>query len=101
MTIFNRLANIFTSKPTTSSEEDLKILSEPKYRIVVIDFQDNIESTNGENTANVLRTFSEFEVIFFAEPFNKDFLNLESRNLFDLIDKGQNIIDNTGADVLV
>jgi len=66
MTIFNRLANIFTSKPTTSSEEDLKILSEPKYRIVVIDFQDNIESTNGENTANVLRTFSEFEVIFFA-----------------------------------
>ena len=41
------------------------------------------------------------EVGYFDEPFNKSFLNLESRTLFDLIDKGQTILDKTGADVLL
>ena len=99
MSIIQKLSNLF-SKPTSKTLEQENIL-DMKFRIVVIDFQDNIESTSGENMVKILQKMPDFEVQFHDEPFNKSFLNLESRTLFDLIDKGQDLIERTGADVLI
>lgn len=73
----------------------------PRFRVKVIEFSDNVEGSSGEIIARQLATREGIEVGYFDEPFNKSFLNLESRTLFDLIDKGQTILDKTGADVLL
>lgn len=73
----------------------------PRFRVKVIEFSDNVEGSSGEIIARQLATREGIEVSYFDEPFNKSFLNLESRTLFDLIDKGQTILDRTGADVLL
>lgn len=72
-----------------------------KFKVVIIDFLDNIESSGGENIARMLSNKDGLQVSFFDEPFPKTFLNLDSRSLFDLIDRGQTILEKTGADVLV
>lgn len=72
-----------------------------KFKIVVIEFNDNVESNNGEIVARLINGKEGLAVSYFDEPFAKNFLSLETRSLFDLIDKGQTILDKTGADVLV
>lgn len=72
-----------------------------KFKIVVIEFNDNVESNNGEIIARLINGKEGLAVSYFDEPFSKTFLNLETRSLFDLIDKGQTILDKTGADVLI
>ena len=71
------------------------------FKILVVEFADTVESNSGENLAKILKTKEGLSVYYFTEAFNKSFLNLESRTLFDLIDKGQDLIDKTGADVLI
>ena len=99
MTLLNRLKNIFHTQPP--KDQFSEMVSNIKFRVVVVDFQDNVESSSGENTAKILQTMPDFEVQFFDEPFNKTFLNLESKTLFDMIDKGQMLLERTGADLLV
>ena len=70
------------------------------FRVVVVEFADNVESTCGEFLANNLQTIPGIEIQYFNEPFQKDFLDLESRNLFDFIDKGQTILDKTNPQVM-
>ena len=101
MTFFDRLEQFFHATPPSKTDETDGFLPALKFRVLVVDFQDNIESNSGENTARLLQSMNDFEVSFFDEPFNKTFLNLESRTLFDLIDKGQSLLDRTGADVLI
>lgn len=71
------------------------------FKIVVIEFSDNVESRSGELISQLMSTKEGLSVSYFDEPFAKTFLNLDSRTLFDLIDKGQTILDRTSADVLV
>lgn len=73
----------------------------PKFNICVVEFFDNIENENGKKLANILQNFEGLNVVYFSENFDKSFLNLESRNIFDLIDKGQSIMDKTNADVIL
>ena len=80
-----------------TEEEALRI----NFNVVVVEFAENIESTSGEILAALLRQQPYLTVNYFNEPFNKSFLNLEGRTFFDLIDKGQTILDKTGADVLI
>lgn len=101
MTVFSRLAKFFGSAKTAAPAVETDFASGQKFRVVVIDFQDNVESIGGENAVKILQSFDDFEVLFFDEPFNKSFLNLESRTLFDLLDKGQTLLERTGADVLI
>lgn len=101
MTLRTRMTNLFHKTPKQPINDDIAPAPDTKFKIVVIDFQDNIESSSGENTSRILQSMPDFEVQFFDEPFNKSFLNLESRTLFDMIDKGQVILDKTGADILV
>lgn len=101
MTFLRRLTNFFTETKADSHSEASLTLQNSKYKIAVVDFQDNIESSGGENTVKILQTFPDFDVCFIDEPFNKDFLNLESRTIFDLIDKGQSLLEITNADILI
>lgn len=80
-----------------SPEEALQI----NFKIIVAEFADNVESNGGETIAAILGSCEGLSVSYFNEPFNKSFLNLDGRTFFDLIDKGQSILDRTGADVLV
>ena len=100
MTFLQKMTGFF--RPSQSSDlSEIPVLPTKIYKIVVVDFQDNVESNSGENTVRLLREMENFEVSLFDEPFNKTFLNLESRTLFDLIDKGQTLLDRTMADVLI
>lgn len=101
MTLLDAFTSLFHTSPKNTENVVPELIPNLKFRVVVIDFQDNVESNNGENTARLLQNMPDFEVSFFDEPFNKDFLSLESRSLFDLIDKGQALLDRTGADILV
>lgn len=87
-----------TDKKELLSEEDALNIS---FKIVVVEFAENVESSAGEIFAAVLRSQRYFDISYFNEPFSKSFLNLEGRTFFDFIDKGQAILDKTKADVLV
>ena len=99
MNILSTIKKVFHKKP--DNDENLPAYNSVKFRVIVIDFLDNIESNGGENLARLLSTKEGINVGFLDDLFQKDFLNLESKNLFDLIDKGQNIIDTTKADVII
>ena len=71
------------------------------FKVVVVEFLDNVESNSGETIANFLKEKECMNVMYYDIPFNKNYLNLESKTLFDLIDKGQDILDRTESDVLI
>ena len=102
MQIVDFLKNIFLkqqiSENETLADEDALNIS---FKVVVVEFAENVESSAGEIFAALLRTQNYFDVRYFNEPFSKSFLNLEGRTFFDFIDKGQAILDKTKADVLV
>lgn len=90
-------------QPRGMSEGDLnpEAALRINFKVVVVEFADNVESNSGEIVARLLGAQEGLSVAYFDEPFNKNFLNLDSRNLFDFIDKGQTIIEKSGADVLI
>ena len=71
------------------------------FKIVVVEFSDNVESNSGETITRLLNEKEGISASYYDAPFPKTFLNLESRTLFDLIDRGQALLDRTRADVLV
>ena len=71
------------------------------FKIVVVEFLDNVESNCGEIVTRLLDSKEGLSATYYDDPFPKTFLNLESRTLFDLIDRGQSIIERSRADVLV
>ena len=71
------------------------------FKIVVVEFLDNVESNCGEIITRLLDSKEGLSATYYDDPFPKTFLNLESRTLFDLIDRGQSIIERSRADVLV
>ena len=100
MTILDRLKKLVA--PAAASQAEMQaVYSAAQFKVVVIDFLDNIESSGGENLARLLSSREGLSLSFFDENFSKNFLNLESRSLFDLIDRGQTIIDRTDADVII
>ena len=94
--------NIFL-KPKNDDEESLSETGGLgiKFKVVVVEFAENVESSAGEVLTALLRTQDYLDVQYFNEPFAKSFLNLEGRTFFDFIDKGLAILDKTNADVVV
>ncbi len=80
-----------------SEEEALHI----NINVVVVEFNENVESSSGEILAAQLHAQKHLTVRYFDEPFSKSFLNLEGRTFFDFIDKGQAILAKTKADILI
>ena len=102
MDFLNFIKKIFLTpridaEKTLSPEEVLKI----NFNIVVVEFAENVENSSGEILSALLRSQDYLSVKYFDEPFNKNFLNLEGRTFFDFIDKGQEILDKTKADLLI
>ncbi|MDR1025870.1 MAG: hypothetical protein LBL47_00585 [Lactobacillus sp.] len=97
--VFNWVKNTFVKsagKQAAHSEYTPK-----PFKVVVVEFADNVESNSGESIASFLNKKEALNVTYYNELFNKSFLNLENKTLFDLIDKGQDILDKTGSDVLI
>ena len=102
MGLFNKLANGFkTGLAILPKEESFDASLNINFKIVVVEFSDFVESHNGKKLANILGNKEGLNVSYFDKHFSKTFLNLESRSLFDLIDKGQEILEKTNSDVLV
>ena len=89
--------------PRPASEEDIppEAALMINFRIIIVEFADNVEGIGGELLSSLLRSCEGLSVNYYNHPFDKSFLNLESRTLFDLIDKGQSILDKSGADLLI
>ncbi len=71
------------------------------FRVGIVEFADNVESDSGKTLGRLLGQEDSLQVFYIDEPFGKAFLSLESRTIFDMIDRGQAIIDKTGADVII
>ena len=97
---WNLLQKIFGEKPSTVAAKRTEA-SGPRFRVVVADFYDNVSNRGAVNLAQCLQQCEGIDVCVFAEDFDHSFLNLESRNIFDLIDTGQTILRQTRADVLI
>ncbi len=102
MTFLETIKNFIRgSGGKTPETTDFATITMPTFKVKVIEFSDNVEGNSGEIIARQLSAKEGLDVSYFDEPFNKTFLNLESRSLFDLIDKGQTILDKTKSDVLI
>lgn len=101
MGLIERLKNTLFHTPTAAEEAVPESYAHIGFKVVIIEFSDNVESRSGENISKLMDSREGLNVTYFDEPFSKTFLNLETRSLFDLIDKGQTILDKTEADVLV
>ena len=103
MGLLEKIKSIFFSHKDKTQEEDFIFDASRliNFKVVVIEFSDNVESRSGEILAKKLNNEEGLEVSYFDDPFPKNFLNLDSRTLFDLIDRGLSIIDRTHADVLI
>ncbi len=79
---------------------DLKTL-EGLFRVTVVAFEDKCSLNCGWRFAELLQRNRLFDVYFFNEPLAKSFLNLQSRNFFDFINQGNNILQTTRADIVI
>lgn len=100
MTIRNLWQKLFGRPPETPSSGNTSV-SGPLFRITIADFYDNISSSGAQKLAKALNECEGIEVSAYTENFDHSLLNLESRNILDLIDSGQTILRQTGAEVLV
>lgn len=84
----------FLNLPRTETTESI-------FRVTVIAFEDKCNMNCGRRFAEILKHNPLFDVNFFDESFPKGFLNLQGRNFFDFIDRGNKILSSTHSDVLV
>ncbi len=101
MKLLDLIKNIFLQPRISEESQEQEAALDIHFKVEVIEFADNVESRSGETVAHLLHNQDGLDVSYFNEPFSKSFLNLESRTLFDLIDRGQTILEKTGADVLI
>ncbi len=90
------LLNICNFLPSSAPKEKNGL-----FRVTVVAFEDKCNLNCGLRFAELLKRSNLFEVTFFNEPFAKSFLNLQSRNFFDFIDRGNKILASTQADILI
>jgi len=70
-------------------------------KIAVASFEDDCPVNSGQLLADFLNQDPLCQTLFYDEPLDKSFLNLQSRNFFDFIDNGKNILKKTKADILI
>ncbi len=95
------LKQFFNKETSVSSEKNTNGEYIPQFKIVVADFYDNSSSNGATNLANALNNCEGLNAIAYTENFDHSFLNLESRNIFDLIDTGNSIIQQHNADTII
>lgn len=91
--VLQNLKNFLNPQPKQNTEK--------VFRVTVVAFEDKCNMNCGFRLAEILKQNQLFDVRFFNEPFAKNFLNLQSRNFFDFIDRGSKILDKTQSDILI
>ena len=71
------------------------------FRVTVVAFEDRCNLNCGRRFADILQKNPLFDVNFFGETFPKGFLNMQGRNFFDFIDRGNQILNSTHSDILI
>ncbi len=95
------LRHFFSPSKATPKVASISPAAEIKFKIIVIDFHDNSSSSGAQNLTSVLSGQQGLDISCMTPDFDLSFLNFESRNFFDLIEHGQNILQQTKADVLI
>ncbi len=99
MSMLKFIQNLFFKK--TLLEEQFVYNQNTKFKVCIVSFIEGIENSAEPKILNILKQQEALDVCVNEDIFNKDFLSLDSRSIFDYIDKGQDILYKTGADVLV
>ena len=101
--MFRRLLQQLVSppRPATARPAVGHVPAEIRFKVIVADFYDRVSSSGGEKLAELLQGAEGLDVASLKADFDLSFLNFESRNFFDLIDRGQNLLEKNGADVLI
>lgn len=98
MSIFSKLKNrLFPAKLVVSPTQQ----HSTKIRVLVVEFLDASEDDSGRILVEKLQDKKDLEVYYLNEYFDKSFLNLDGKDLFDWYDKGLSILQNAKADVLI
>ena len=95
------LRKFLTPSSSANQAAQVVIPEEIKFKIVIVDFYDRSNSDGAKNLTDLLTAAQGLEVSCLSPDFNLSFLNFESRNFFDLIERGQYILKQTKADVLI
>lgn len=70
-------------------------------KVVVVEFVEYGNFGFGKALTRLLEKNIRFNVRYFDEPFNKNFLNLQGRRFFDLVDAGNMILQKLNADIII
>lgn len=70
-------------------------------KVVVVEFVEYGNYNFGQGLVRLLQRNDNFDVKYFAEPFDKSFLSLQGRHFFDLTDTGNKILQKLNADVII
>ncbi|MBR5154159.1 MAG: tetratricopeptide repeat protein [Alphaproteobacteria bacterium] len=70
-------------------------------KVVVVEFVEYGNYNFGQGLVRLLQKNSYFDVKYFTEPFDKNFLSLQGRHFFDLFDAGNKILQKLNADVVI
>lgn len=93
--MFRRLLQQLVSppRPATARPAVGHVPAEIRFKVIVADFYDRVSSSGGEKLAELLQGAEGLDVASLKADFDLSFLNFESRNFFDLIDRGQNLLE--------
>ena len=101
------LLNLFKSKKV-GVEEAVNLIAVPKrdlshidFKVLVVEFIDAVEYERGRNLAVNLMNKEGIEVIYYDEPITKPRLRFSQENINDIREKGQLLIEEENADVIV
>ena len=89
---------VLFGKKTTPRKQLLKVET---LRIVVAEFVEYGNHNFGQSLVKLLQKNPIFNVHYFTEPFDKNFLSLQGRHFFDLSDTGNEILQKLNADVVI
>ncbi len=95
------LKKFFNKKIEASSAPKNTEEKQPYFKVIIADFYDNSSSNGATNLSSALKNCEGLSVTAYTENFDHSFLNFESRNIFDLIDTGNSILEKNHADVIV
>ena len=96
MALNNCIENIrkFLHTPKKESTDNM-------FRVTVVAFEDKCNFNCGQRFAELLKKDPLFDVNYFTEQFPKGFLNMQGRNFFDFVDRGEQILKSTQSDILI
>ncbi len=99
--MFRRLLQQIFSPAKTPDTSVSAAPSAERFKVAVVEFFDRKNNADGQRLTGFLQNCDGLQISYMVPDFDLSFLDFESRNFFDLIDRGQSLLKQTGADVLI